>query len=524
MNKLWNSLQNKARKYRKISISELFVSDAQRVQKLSKSMSNLYIDFSKSLISQDILKNFDQISKKLKIEKQIKELLGGKRFNTTEDRMVGHFWLRSKKLRPKNIDFEDVDQTQQKFIDFCEKIRSGKIKSYAGENFKDVINIGIGGSDLGPNFVYEALSPQHDGKINVHFVSNIDQKNLDCLLKKLEPRTTLVVITSKTFTTLETLTNATYIKNWIQNRDIRNDVSKNFVAVSTNIEACKKFGIKEDQIFGFWDWVGGRYSLFSAVGISIVLAYGKEIFEQLQSGASNIDNYLSHKNFLKNPSWIHACINLWNLNFLNFKSLAIIPYSSMLQKFPAFLQQMWMESNGKFVQKDGTKSELINSPVIFGEPGTNSQHSFFQMIQQGNQVIPVDFILIKRQGLKEQFNHHLNSNALAQSATMAFGKDTQTLKKEEIAKELIPHKMMPGNRPSTTIILDELEPYILGQLISFYEQSILIQGLLLQINSFDQFGVELGKKNAQQIYRKLTNQDNQKFDKSTENLIKHLKN
>jgi len=185
---------------------------------------------------------------------------------------------------------------------------------------------------------------------------------------------------------------------------------------------------------------------------------------------------------------------------------------------------MWMESNGKFVQKDGTKSELINSPVIFGEPGTNSQHSFFQMIQQGNQVIPVDFILIKRQGLSEQFNHHLNSNALAQSATMAFGKDTQTLKKEEIAKELIPHKMMPGNRPSTTIILDELEPYILGQLISFYEQSILIQGLLLQINSFDQFGVELGKKNAQQIYRKLTNQDNQKFDKSTENLIKHLKN
>ena len=340
----------------------------------------------------------------------------------------------------------------------------------------------------------------------------------------MNPDRTLILIISKTFTTLETLENAKYIKKWLQGNDVKKDVSSNIVAITTDQTQSEKFGIGKEKTFLFWDWIGGRYSLFSAVGLSIALGYGSKFFIELKHGAGDFDKVLTKCELKENPSFWHAVISLWNLNFMNFSSLAIIPYSSLLSKFPAFLQQTWMESNGKSVQVNGKRSKLINSPIIFGEPGTNSQHSFFQMIQQGNQTIPVDFILIRNNyGRDKLFNDQLVSNALAQSTTLMLGKSSKELINEKSSSELVNHKVMPGNRPSNIIWLEQLDAYNLGQLISFYEISIMLQGFILNINSFDQFGVELGKSNAKQIYQKISGDSKIKFDSSTEENIKFYK-
>jgi glucose-6-phosphate isomerase len=514
-----------ASKLKKIELVNLFKKDVNRSRNFTVNYLNINFDFSKNFIDNSTRKSLQNLLIKNELKQKIDHLLKGQNVNVTENRRVGHFWLREGIKYSSLQEFnEQIEIEEKSFLDFAEDIRNGVVKSFSNETFSDVVSVGIGGSDLGPNMVYEALKASHDGRVNVHFVSNIDQVYLDTVLKSLNPNKTLVLIISKTFTTLETLENAKYIKKWLSGKDDSKDVSSNIVAITTDITHSEKFGIRKDRTFLFWDWVGGRYSLFSAVGISIALGYGAKIFKELKAGAGDFDKVLTQCELNDNPSFWHAVVSIWNLNFMKFNTLAIIPYSSLLSRFPAFLQQTWMESNGKSVQINGKKSKLLNSPIIFGEPGTNSQHSFFQMIQQGNQIIPVDFILIKENyGKEELFNDQLVANALAQSMTMMTGKKQNELLMEGTSTQLIKHKEMPGNRPSNIIWLKNLDAYNLGQLISFYEISIMIQGFILNINSFDQFGVELGKSNAKQIYEKIKGRSKTKFDDSTEQNLKFYK-
>ena len=518
-------LKKLSKRLENINIDKLFIKDSKRSKDYRVNYSKINLDFSKNFLDNTTKKIFQNISRNKDLKLRINDLLQGKNVNQTEDRKVGHFWLRQEKHNAQTSEFsKKIRIEEEKFLNFADGIRNGSIKSFSNEVFTDVISIGIGGSDLGPNVAYDALKNFHDGKVNVHFVSNIDQVYLDNILSKLKPSKTLVLVISKTFTTLETLENGTYIKSWLQGNDQSKDVSSNIVAITTDSLKSENYGIRKNQTFLFWDWVGGRYSLFSAVGISIALGYGSNLFREMKNGAGDYDKVLSETDLINNPSFWHAIVNFWNLNFMKFNTLAIVPYSSLLAKFPAFLQQTWMESNGKSVQINGKKSKMINAPIVFGEPGTNSQHSFFQMIQQGNQVIPVDFILVKSNyGKNKLFNDQLVSNALAQSMTMMQGKTEKQLIKESTPSHLINHKVMPGNRPSNIVWMEQLDAYNLGQLIAFYEISIMIQGVLLNINSFDQFGVELGKSNAKQIYQKIIGKSNEKFDDSTEENIKFYK-
>jgi len=515
-------LKKASMKLKNTDLINLFKRDIKRYQKFSADFSSINFDYSKNFIDNATKKVFQNLISNTDIKKRITDLLNGNKVNITENRQVGHFWLRQESDDSESNEYiKQIGIEEKKFLKYADDVRKGAIKSFSNETFTDVISVGIGGSDLGPNMIYEALKSEHDGLVNVHFVSNIDQVYLDTVLKGLNPNRTLLLIISKTFTTLETLENAKYIQRWLQNNDSKKDVSENIVAITTDLSQSKKFGINEDRTFLFWDWVGGRYSLFSSVGLSIALGYGSKTFIQMKKGAGEYDKVLSKCDLKDNPSFWHAIVSVWNLNFMNFHSLAIIPYSSLLSKFPAFLQQTWMESNGKSVQVNGKKSKLLNSPIIFGEPGTNSQHSFFQMIQQGNQVIPVDFILIKNNyGKDKLFNDQLVANALAQSMTMMSGKNEKELKREKTLPDLVKHKVMPGNRPSNIVWLEQLDAYNLGQLISFYEISIMLQGFILNINSFDQFGVELGKSNAKQIYKKIKGDSKDKFDQSTEENLK----
>ena len=502
-------------------LSDLFAKDPQRGFDYNSNIADLNLDFSKSLITMKILKKFEEFGEKIKLQQQINQILDGEPVNFTEKRAVGHVWLRSKKLRNQAIKgVLEIDEVQNRFLDFSEKIRSGKNVGYTGKKITDVVNIGIGGSDLGPAMIYKALEHQHDGKIRCHFVSNIDETEIATTLKTLDAETTLLVITSKTFSTIETMTNASYAKKWLISSLGTTDFQKHVVAISTNLKACEEFGIDKNNVFPFWDWVGGRYSLLSSVGISIALGYGADIFVELQKGASLIDESLKKIDFRTNPIFIHAAISLWNLNVMRFSSLAVIPYSSALSRFPAFLQQLWMESNGKSVDRDGKKVKLNTCPVIFGEPGTNSQHSFFQMLHQGTEIIPVDFIVIKS-GLGEDrnFQDSLFANALAQASVLAFGKQKSELKSENIDSDLINHKIMPGNRPSMILSLSKLNPSTLGQLVAFYESSVILQGLMLNINSFDQWGVELGKKTAVSVLESIQSLKKANFDSSTNNQI-----
>ena len=515
-------LKKAAKKLKNVELSKLFDKDPKRFQNFNVDYSKIHFDFSKNFIDNPTKKIMQDLIKKTDLENMIQDLLNGKNVNKTEGRRVGHFWLRGDtKNQNLNALKQNIENEMNRFLKFADDIRSGNLQSFTKESFTDVISVGIGGSDLGPNMAYEALKSFHDGKIKVHFVSNIDQVYLDSVVKNLNPNRTLVLVISKTFTTLETLENAKYLKKWLQGNDASKDVSSNLVGITTDLSQSQKFGIRNNQTFLFWDWVGGRYSLFSAVGMSIALGYGSKFFLEMKKGAGDYDKSLIDCELKNNPSFWHAVISLWNLNFMKFQTLAIIPYTSLLSRFPAFLQQTWMESNGKSVQVSGKKSRLINSPIIFGEPGTNSQHSFFQMIQQGNQVIPVDFILIKNNyGKDKLFNDQLVSNALAQSMTMMSGKKEKVLLKENTSENLVKHKVMPGNRPSNIVWLNQLDAYNLGQLISFYEISIMLQGFILNINSFDQFGVELGKSNAKQIFEKLNGNSKVKFDDSTDENIK----
>ena len=517
----WTKILDQKKNKRSLNLNELFLGNPQRGYEYSQSVADLNLDYSKSLVTDKILKKFEDLADKINIQDQINQIIDGKFTNSTEKRSVGHMWLRSKFFRNKSVaGVTDIDIVQKNFLEFAERVRTGTHKVSSGKSITDVVNIGIGGSDLGPAMIYKALEHQHDGKIRCHFISNIDETEISTTLKKLDASTTLLVITSKTFSTVETMTNANYAKKWLINSLGTSNIEQHLVAISTDAKACKEFGVDKNNIFPFWDWVGGRYSLLSSVGISIALGYGADVFTSIQKGASKIDENLQNIDFKTNPIFIHAAISLWNLNVMKFGSLAVIPYASSLSRFPAFLQQLWMESNGKSVDRDGNKIKLSTCPVIFGEPGTNSQHSFFQMLHQGTEVIPVDFIVVQSgMGDDRNFQDSLLANALAQASVLAFGKSKAQLKSENVDQDLINHKVMPGNRPSMILSLSKLDPSTLGQLVAFYESSVILQGLMLNINSFDQWGVELGKKTAVNVLHNIQSNQNPDFDSSTNNQI-----
>jgi glucose-6-phosphate isomerase len=536
--KSWQSLNRHSAKMKKIHMKTLFAEDPQRFEKFSGRFHDLLVDFSKNRITEETLRMLFALAKECGLKAAIKNMFSGKKINETENRAVLHIALRNRGNAPILVDGKDVmpevNAVLKKMKDFSDRVISADWRGYTGKKITDIVNIGIGGSDLGPAMVTHALKPYAKEGLAVHFVSNIDGTHLAETLKPLNPDTTLFMIASKTFTTQETMTNAFSARQWFLNkaRDPAN-VARHFVAISTNAPAVQKFGIDQDNMFIFWDWVGGRYSLWSAIGLSIACYIGYENFAALLQGAFEMDQHFKTAPFESNLPVILALIGIWYNNFFSAQTEAILPYDQYLQRFPAYFQQGDMESNGKSSDRNGQKVNYQTGPIIWGEPGTNGQHAFYQLIHQGTKLIPADFLApaISHNPLGE---HHriLLSNFFAQTEALLNGKTkeavTAELKKEgksdkEIQK-LLPHKMFEGNRPTNSIVFKKLTPRVLGSLIAMYEHKIFVQGVIWNIFSFDQWGVELGKQLAGKILPEL--QDDKPVathDGSTNGLINAYK-
>lgn len=509
------------------NLRELFSEDPDRALRFSIQFEDIFLDYSKNRITRETLGLLIQLALEAGLEEKIKAMFKGERINKTENRPVLHTALRNVSGDPVNLDgadvMEEINDVLSRMKQFSEKIRNGEWLGFTDKRIRNIVNIGIGGSDLGPVMAYEALKFYSDRGINVRFISNIDGTDFAEKTRDLIPNETLFIIASKTFTTQETMTNAQTAKKWIVDAGGGEDVSKHFVALSTNLEEVKKFGIEGENMFPFWDFVGGRYSLCSAIGLSLMTAIGSDNFEEMLKGFHSVDIHFKNSELPQNLPVILGLINIWNNNFLGFDTQAIIPYDQYLLRLPAYLQQAVMESNGKSVTENGQKINYQTSPVIWGEPGTNGQHAFFQLMHQGTRIVPADFI-----GFKESLNpvgdHHnkLMANFFAQTEALAFGKTEAELRTEGVSEELIPHKLMPGNRPTNSILINKLTPYTLGQLIALYEHSIFVQGVIWGIDSFDQWGVELGKVLAKKILSEIDNRnvENLNHDSSTNNLIK----
>ena len=514
----------------------LFQYNPERFSQFSIKQENYLFDYSKNLIDEKTLALLLNLAEECKLEEAIKAMFSGEKINETENRAVLHTALRDFSPKPILVDGENIKPEIKKVLDqmksFSEKIISGFHKGFSGKEITDVVNIGIGGSDLGPVMVCSALK-HFKTRLNVHFVSNVDGNHIFETLKDLNPETTLFIIASKTFTTQETMTNANSAKDWFLKSGKIEDVEKHFVALSTNIKSVKEFGIAEENIFQFWDWVGGRYSLWSAIGLSIVLFVGYENFERLLKGAEDTDIHFKTTKFSENIPVIMGLLGIWYRNFYDAGTYAILPYSQYLDRFAAYLQQGDMESNGKCVDRNGKFVEYETGPVIWGEPGTNGQHAFYQLIHQGTELIPADFIAyVKSCNDISDHQEKLLANFFAQTEALAFGKTEdeviEELKKErktevEISK-LSPYKVFTGDSPTNSIFFRELTPFSLGQLIALYEHKIFVQGIIWNIFSFDQFGVELGKVLAGKILPKLIdNQQVNSHDSSTNALINYYK-
>lgn len=534
------------------TLRELFSEDKARASKFSLQFESVFLDYSKNRITPETLELLLGLAEEAGVKQKIEAMFSGEKINKSEDRPVLHTALRNVSGEPINVDgvnvMEEIDDVLERMRQFAEKIRSGQWTGYSGKPIKNIVNIGIGGSDLGPVMAYEALKYYSDRNLRIRFISNIDGTDFVEKTRDLNSEETLFIIASKTFTTQETMTNAETAREWLLNNVIpveagiqltdgnswipdrvgddnkRSEaVSKHFVALSTNLEGVEKFGISPENMFPFWDFVGGRYSLCSAIGLSLMIAIGHEYFNEMLRGFHAMDTHFRETEFGKNLPVILALISIWNNNFFNFQTQAVIPYDQYLHRLPAYLQQAIMESNGKSVTEDGEKIDYQTSPIIWGEPGTNGQHAFFQLMHQGTKVVPADFI-----GFKESLNpigdHHvkLMANFFAQTEALAFGKTEEELKAEGIADGLIRHKVMPGNRPTNSILIDRLTPYTLGQLIAMYEHSVFVQGVIWGIDSFDQMGVELGKDLAKKILSKIESGDagSMNHDSSTGQLIK----
>ena len=506
----WKELSEHFQDIKDIHMKSLFLEDSDRKKKLSLKFEDLHLDFSKNRISEETLSLLVKLAKESKLEDAIEKYFGGDKINATENRAVLHTALRNNDTQPILVDGEDimpeVNETLHKIKDFTQQVVEGRFKGYSGKPFTDVVNIGIGGSDLGPNMVVEGLH-YYKNHLKTHFVSNIDGDHVAEVLKELDPETTLFVIVSKTFTTQETLTNAETIKTWFLKSATENDIQYNFVAVSTNLEKVKAFGIAEDNIFTMWNWVGGRYSLWSAVGLSISLAIGFDNFKKFLDGAYAMDQHFRKTDFRHNIPVILALISIWYNNFFESESEVVIPYTQYLQKLAPFLQQLSMESNGKSVDRNGEKVTYQTGNIIWGNTGTNVQHAFMQLVHQGTKLIPVDFIGFK-ESLYGNEDHHqkLMANYYAQAEALYAGKTAEEVHLDmkvsgdlQKINTLLPFKVFSGNRPSNAILIKKLDPRSLGSLIACYEHKTFVQGIIWNIYSFDQFGVELGKELANKL-------------------------
>ncbi len=528
----WQKLRNHYFDMQAITLKELFKHDVNRANEFHIRFNDFFVDFSKNYISTHTIKLLEELAKECQLKNAIENYFSGKHINETENRAVLHTALRSKTNQSILVDGNDIipqiKEVKEKIKTFTNKIINKEKQGFTGKYFTDVVNIGIGGSDLGPAMVTEALL-YYKNHLNVHFISNIDGDHVTEKLKNLNPETTLFVIVSKTFTTQETLTNAETARNWFLQHASQKDVEKHFVAVSTNIKNVIEFGINENNIFPIWDWVGGRFSLWSAVGLSIALAIGYNNFEELLIGANEMDEHFKTQPFSKNIPVVLALLSIWYNNFYVAETQAIIPYSQYLQKLPSYLQQAIMESNGKSVARNGYPVNYQTGNIIWGEPGTNSQHAFFQLIHQGTKLIPCDFIGFKKSlyGNKEHHNK-LMSNFFAQTEALLMGKTEEQIKdeflksgtSEEVIEKLLPFKIFEGNKPTTTILIDKLTPKSLGKLIAMYEHKIFVEGIIWNIYSYDQWGVELGKQMANLNLSEIISGEIKQHDSSTTMLLK----
>ncbi|MFM8391576.1 MAG: glucose-6-phosphate isomerase [Methylophilaceae bacterium] len=538
----WQALSQHYQEIFPQHMRDMFAEDAHRAEKLSLKLDDFLLDYSKQRITSKTLELLLQLARETDVENWRERMFTGEKINFTENRAVLHTALRNRSNKPVLVDGKDVmpevNRVLKKMREFTEQVRAGKWQGYSGKRINTVVNIGIGGSDLGPVMVCNALKAFASRDLDVHFVSNIDGTHLAQTLQVCDPETTLFIVASKTFTTQETMTNARSARTWfLQHANDRQHIAKHFVALSTNAMAVEEFGIDPVNMFEFWDWVGGRYSLWSAIGLSIALYIGMDNFEQLLAGAHEMDHHFRTAPLEKNMPVIMAMLGIWYNNFFNCETHAILPYDQGLSRFPAYLQQGDMESNGKFVNRKGERIEYSTGPIIWGEAGTNGQHAFYQLIHQGNKLIPCDFIVpIKSQyQVGEHGNEHHNillSNILAQTKALMQGKTSKEAKAELEAQgldhhqimTLLPHRVFGGNRPTNTLMIDELTPKSLGKLIALYEHKIFVQGIVWNINSFDQWGVEYGKQIAQKILPQLSSKDSiSDHDGSTNRLINYFK-
>ncbi len=505
----WKALQTHYDKIRTQHLRELFKTDLARGTRLAVEAEGIYLDYSKHRITDETVKLLLDLAEQSGLGDRIEAMFTGEKINITEKRAVLHTALRAPKGAVIKVDGENVvpgvHEVLDRMTDFSNRVRSGAWKGFTGKRIRNVINIGIGGSDLGPVMAYEALRHYSQRDMSFRFVSNVDGTDFAEATRDLDPEETLFVISSKTFTTLETMTNAQTARAWsLAKLKDEKAVEKHFVAVSTNAKEVSKFGIDTANMFGFWDWVGGRYSMDSAIGLSTMLAIGPERFQEMLAGFHAIDEHFRTTPFAKNLPVLMGLLTVWYTDFFGAETVAVLPYDQYLKRFPAYLQQLTMESNGKHVTLSGERVTYETGPIFWGEPGTNGQHSFYQLIHQGTRLIPCDFIGFAKT-LNPLGNHHdlLMANVFAQGEALAFGKTPEEVKAEGTPEWLVPHRVFEGDRPSNTILLDELTPTALGKLVALYEHSVFTQGVIWQIDSFDQWGVELGKVLAKKIVAEL---------------------
>jgi glucose-6-phosphate isomerase len=524
----WQALAAHADKIRDTHLRELFATDPQRGDRMAAQVADLHVDYSKNLITDETVTLLAALAERVGLRERIAAMFAGEHINTSEDRPVLHTALRLPRDARLVVDGQDVVSDVHAVLGrmaaFAERVRSGEWRGHTGKPISTVVNIGIGGSDLGPMMAYEALKAYRDGGLTCRFVSNIDPTDIYDKTHDLDPETTLFVVVSKTFSTLETLTNATEARRWLLAGLDGDDaaVAKHFVAVSTSEQRVREFGIDPANMFGFWDWVGGRYSFDSAVGLSLMLAIGPERFEEMLAGFHAVDEHFRTTPIERNVPALLGLLNVWYNNFLAAQTHAVLPYSQYLHRFPAYLQQLTMESNGKSVRADGSPVSYQTGEIFWGEPGTNGQHAFYQLLHQGTKLVPADFIAFSEPNHDIGEMHDLfMSNFFAQTAALAFGRTREQVEAEGAGPEVAPHKVMPGNHPSTSILGAKLTPSTLGQLVALYEHIVFTEGIVWGLDSFDQWGVELGKVMAQQLAPLLSGpeQPGSGQDSSTSGLI-----
>ena len=530
--KAWKALSAHYKKISKVHLRKLFADDPKRGERLTLEAAGIFLDYSKHRINDQTIKLLLQLADESRLRERIDAMFSGEKINITEKRAVLHVALRAPKGSSIIVDGENVVPGVHAVLDkmstFCDRVRSGEWKGHTGKRIRNIINIGIGGSDLGPVMAYEALKSYSDRSITFRFVSNVDGTDFAEAVRDIDPSETLWIVSSKTFTTLETMTNAHTARDWTL-KGLGGDeksIAKHFVAVSTNAAEVTKFGIDTANMFEFWDWVGGRYSMDSAIGLSTMLAIGPDNFRAMLSGFHQIDEHFRTAPFKQNLPVLMGLLSIWYGDFFGAQTSGVFPYEQYLKRFPAYLQQLTMESNGKHVTLDGTHVNYQTGAIYWGEPGTNGQHSFYQLIHQGTELIPCDFIAFA-QAINPVGRHHdmLLANVFAQAEALAFGKTPEQVKKEGTPDWLVPHRVFEGNRPSNTIFLDKLTPEALGKLVALYEHSVFTQGTIWHIDSFDQWGVELGKVLAQRIIPEIESASDPKLahDSSTNGLIRRYR-